>query len=87
MKKLALVGILLALTACPGRIPPPQPILVPTPTPCVTGVVPDEPPRVTPDLTGDSGVDIGIIAGSAIQLRAWGQALLGIVNSCRAPSN
>lgn len=86
MRKLALVAVLGLLTGCFGRSTPPQPIMVPVPTPCVTGDIPDEPPRVNGELTGDSGVDIGIIAGSAIQLRAWGQALRGMVEACRAPA-
>lgn len=71
----------LILGACAGRTP--EPVLVPTPVPCVTGDLPDEPPHVQDQLTGDSGRDIGIIAGSAIELRAWGRALLGIAEACR----
>jgi hypothetical protein len=82
----ALAGLILALTACSGRTPAPQPILVPTPVHCVTGDIPDEPPRISESLTGDSGVDIGLIAGSAIELRAWGQALRGMVEACRGPA-
>ena len=64
----------------------PTPILVPTPVYCVTGSLPAEPPRVQHELTGDSGLDIGKIAGSAIALRAWGQALRGMLDACRAPA-
>jgi hypothetical protein len=85
MKKLAFFAVCALLSACAGREHP-EPILVPVPTPCVTGDLPDEPAMVSGELTGDSGRDIGIIAGSAIELRAWGRALYGIANSCRAPS-
>jgi hypothetical protein len=81
---LPLFAVLLTASVC-GTRQTPAPILVPTPVHCVTGDIPDEPPRVTGDLTGDSGVDIGIIAGSAISLRAWGQALRGMLEACRAP--
>lgn len=82
MRKYALTGILGALAAC-SHAQPPQPVLIPTPVSCVTGDIPDEPPRISDQLTGDSGVDIGLIAGSAIQLRAWGQALRGMLEACR----
>lgn len=78
------MAVLLTASVC-GTRESPQPILVPTPVHCVTGDIPDEPERVAGQLTGDSGVDIGIIAGSAIQLRAWGQALRGMLEGCRAP--
>lgn len=73
----------LALSGCFGRGAPP-PRLVPVPTNCVTGDIPDEPPQVQAELTGDSGADIGIIAGSAIMLRAWGRALHGMLTACAA---
>lgn len=78
----AYAGLALA-GGCATR-PPPPPILVPVPVPCVTGDLPDEPRRIQSELSGDSGVDIGIIAGSAIELRAWGQALRLMLNACRA---
>lgn len=84
MKRLLLVlPAALALSACLGRGAPP-PRLIPVPTHCIDGDLPAEPRHVESELTGDSGVDIGIIAGSAIELRAWGQALWGMANSCRA---
>jgi hypothetical protein len=70
-----------SLAACAAG---PRVIERPTPVPCVTGDVPDEPRHVQGDLTGDSGRDIGIIAASALELRAWGRSLLGIVEACRA---
>lgn len=79
------MGALLTASVCGARERP-LPIMIPVPTPCVTGDIPDEPPRVQPELTGDSGLDIGIISGSAIQLRAWGQALRGMLEACRAPT-
>jgi hypothetical protein len=83
VKPLLPLALLAAACAAAPRQPP-APVLVPVPTLCVTGDLPDEPARVSAELTGDSGVDLGIIAGSAIELRAWGRALLGIVNGCRA---
>jgi hypothetical protein len=62
-----------------------RPAPTPVPVPCVTGDVPDEPPMIRDTLTGDSGRDIGLIAASALELRAWGRALLGIVEACRSP--
>lgn len=81
---LPLALLLAACTTAP--VSPPAPALVPVPTPCVTGDLPDEPAKVSDQLSGDSGLDIGIIAGSAIELRAWGRALLAIVSACRAQS-
>lgn len=78
---LPLVLLAAACAAAPRQ--PPAPVLVPVPTPCVAGDLPDEPAKVSAQLSGDSGTDLGIIAGSAIELRAWGRALLGIVNACR----
>lgn len=62
----------------------PEPIMVPVPTPCVTGELPAEPALVTPQLTGNSGRDIGIISGSAIELRVWGRVLFTLLSTCRA---
>lgn len=51
--------------------------------PCVTGSIPAEPEKVQGKLTGDSGKDIGTIAASAIELRAWGRGLAGMLEACR----
>jgi hypothetical protein len=48
--------------------------------------LPSEPPKVHGQLTGHADSDIGIIAGSAIRLRAYGQSLRLILEGCRAPS-
>jgi hypothetical protein len=77
--KLAIIASLL-LAGCATAKPP---VLIPVPTPCVKGDLPDEPEMVRGRLTGDSGRDIGIIAGSAIELRAWGRALRGLLDACR----
>jgi hypothetical protein len=45
-----------------------------------------EPPKVHDQLTGQADKDAGILAGSAIRLRAWGQALNHIIEGCREPS-
>lgn len=59
--------------------PPPIPVA----TNCVTGQIPQEPRHVQNELTGDSGLDLGIVGGSAIELRAWGQALYGMLVACQ----
>jgi hypothetical protein len=48
--------------------------------------LPAEPERIKSKLTGQADTDIGIIAGSAIRLRAWGEGLQTILNGCREPS-
>jgi hypothetical protein len=45
-----------------------------------------EPPKVHSQLTGHADSDIGIIAGSAIRLRAWGEGLQTILEGCREPA-
>jgi hypothetical protein len=45
--------------------------------------LPAEPPKIHDKLTGDADKDAGIIAGSAIRLRAWGEGLQSILNGCR----
>lgn len=85
-RMIALASLAAVLSGCGVRIlPRPAPVLVPVTTPCVTGELPAEPAKVSGQLTGDSGLDLGIIAGSAIELRAWGVALRNILNACRAP--
>jgi hypothetical protein len=46
-----------------------------------------EPPKVRDQLTGHADKDAGILAGSAIRLRAWGQALNHILEGCREPTH
>lgn len=74
-------GALLLLAACAHREPP---TLIPVPVSCVTGDLPAEPPKVSGELTGDAGRDAGIIAGSALQLRAWGRTLYQMLEACRS---
>ncbi len=55
--------------------------------PCLTKEQVDErqkaePPLVGKDLTGDAAKDIRPIAGSAIDLRAWGRGNLKILEGC-----
>jgi hypothetical protein len=47
-------------------------------------VLPKEPERAGDKLTGQAQDDLKIVAGSAIELRAWGQGLNGILEGCRA---
>jgi hypothetical protein len=49
--------------------------------------LPAEPPKVHDQLTGHADKDAGILAGSAIRLRAWGQALNHILEGCREPTH
>lgn len=49
--------------------------------------LPAEPERIKSKLTGKADTDIGIVAGSAIRLRAWGEGLQTILNGCREPSH
>ena len=46
-------------------------------------VVPAEPPKVHDKLNGAADHDLPVVAGSALRLRSWGEALQGIVESCR----
>lgn len=70
------------LGACATH-PAPAPVLIPVATPCVRGSdIPAEPAHVQDQLTGDSGHDIGVIAGSAIELRAWGLSMRGMLVAC-----
>lgn len=82
---MAIAALLALLLAGCSALRAPAPVMIPVPTPCVTGDLPDEPRRIQGELTGNSGLDIGIIAGSAIELRAWGQAMLGMLRACQAP--
>lgn len=54
--------------------------------PCLTKdqVLPAEPERVKPRLTGKADEDLRIVAGSNLRLRAWGVGLQDILNGCRA---
>lgn len=73
----------LALTSACASHPAPPPVLIPVATPCVRGSdIPAEPAHVQDQLTGDSGHDIGVIAGSAIELRAWGLSMRGMLIAC-----
>jgi hypothetical protein len=44
---------------------------------------PKEPERIGGKLTGRAQDDLKIVAGSAIELRAWGQGLNQILEGCR----
>jgi hypothetical protein len=54
--------------------------------PCIAKdqVLPAEPERVGPKLTGQAQEDFRTVAGSAVELRAWGRGLNGILEGCRA---
>ena len=58
-----------------------------TPVYCVTPQQIDrlkaaEPPRVGEKLTGQAQDDFKIAAGSAVELRSWGEGLLGVLDGC-----
>jgi hypothetical protein len=76
-----LAATALALTAC-------APHVRYVSTYCLTHdqQLPAEPPKVHSQLTGHADSDIGIIAGSAIRLRAWGEGLQTILEGCREPA-
>jgi hypothetical protein len=76
--------IALCLTGCATT----QPVRY-TPVYCLSNEtqLPAEPPKVHDQLTGHADKDAGILAGSAIRLRAWGQALNHILEGCREPTH
>jgi hypothetical protein len=76
--------IALCLTGCATT----QPVRY-TPVYCLSNEtqLPAEPPKVHDQLTGEADKDAGILAGSAIRLRAWGQALNHILEGCREPTH
>lgn len=80
MKCLLWLTAALALSACA-----PHPRY--TPVYCVTPTQLDrlkaaEPPRVGEKLTGQAQDDFKIAAGSAVELRSWGEGLLGVLDGC-----
>jgi hypothetical protein len=62
----------------------PKIVRVPVPTSCAPETLPAEPPKVAGNLTGNAERDIGIIAASALRLRAWGKELEAILKGCKA---
>jgi len=74
-------ALLLALLLAGCATTPPQPVLVPVPQPC-RPAIPPEPERVRDQLTGDAGTDLGLVAASAIELRAWGVSLRELLEAC-----
>lgn len=69
---------LIALSGCATRY---------VQTPCLTPSQVEEqrkaePPKISEKLTGRADEDIKPIAGSAIELRAWGRGMLGILEGC-----
>jgi hypothetical protein len=48
--------------------------------------LPAEPPKIKSQLTGDASKDVGVLAGSAIRLRAYGEGLRTILEGCREPA-
>lgn len=78
MRHLTLVAAALALCGC-------QTTRFVT-VPCIAKdqVLPAEPERVGPKLTGQAQEDFRTVAGSAAELRAWGRGLNGILEGCRA---
>jgi hypothetical protein len=81
MKILMALPLFAALGGCFGDKGPV--VSVPVARPCVEGEIPAEPSAVNGNLTGDSGRDIGIIAASEKEARAWGRSLHGMLEACR----
>ncbi|MBA3678416.1 MAG: hypothetical protein H0W74_13615 [Sphingosinicella sp.] len=81
-KPLSALALLLILGGCFGDKGPV--VSIPIAKPCVEGEIPAEPVGIEGTLTGDSGRDIGIIAGSEKEARAWGRALHGMLSACKA---
>lgn len=83
IRKCGIFAITLALTACAtGQQQGIRTTLVPSPTPvaCVDPAqVPAEPPSVASQLTGDAVHDLGIVAASALDLRAYGRTLRALI--------
>jgi hypothetical protein len=77
------IGLLaFALAACAGT-----PKVEYAPVYCLTQqqfdqLKAEQPPKIKAQLTGKADHDIGIIAGSAIRLRAWGEGLETILSGC-----
>jgi hypothetical protein len=80
----ATAGATIALSGCATT----QPVRY-TPVYCLSPEtqLPAEPPKVHDQLTGEADKDAGILAGSAIRLRAWGEALNHILEGCREPTH
>ena len=70
--------IALALTGCVT-----QTRVVTVPCVAKDQVIPAEPPKIHSKLNGAADHDLPVVAGSALRLRSWGEALQGIVESCR----
>jgi hypothetical protein len=59
---------------------------VPVPQPCLPAdQIPEEPPRVASELTGNAALDLPIVAASALVLRAWGQEMRAALVACAQP--
>lgn len=72
---------LLALTGCATT----QYKYIPTYCLSPAQQLPAEPPKIHDQLTGDASKDVGLLAGSAIRLRSWGEGLQTILEGCRQP--
>ena len=78
MKKLAFAAIAaLALSACQTTRTIQVPCIAPD------AELPQEPPEVGEELTGQAQRDFQIIAGSAARLRSWGRSLKTVIEGCR----
>jgi hypothetical protein len=45
-----------------------------------------QPPKIRDRLTGDASKDVGVLAGSAIRLRAHDDGLLEVLGGCVDPT-
>ncbi len=80
LKSLALLPFFVVGCASSG----PKIVKVPVPVACAPDTLPAEPPKIAGALTGNAERDIGIVAGSALRLRAWGLELEAILQGCKA---
>jgi hypothetical protein len=78
--KVAVIAAALLLSACASG---PSVVRVPVPVPCHTGELPVEPEQVGPRLSGNAERDVGIIAASALRLRAYSRELRALLDACR----
>lgn len=88
-KALAFSTLFALLAACTHNEPAVrvERIETPVPVPCVPAervaeLEAAEPPRIADQLTGNAAVDLPIVAGSALDLRAYATDLLAVVRGC-----
>lgn len=82
MRKLLMMPLVLLAAACATNEPAIEvrTVEVPTPVACVVEAdVPVEPVQIADQLTGNAMHDLGVVAASALELRAWGRSLHALI--------